>query len=379
MNKIIIDCDRHVMEPLEIWEQYCSPEIFNSMPVHFNLDDQKSQEERYKRTGIDIRLSPTFKLGEHPILSNWSEEQQIASALIRDESHETRASAMSSRNQVESMHKSGISKALMFPTFAMYIVNHDKITSEQSVNYAKAYNSWIQSYCESHQELLPVGMISRHDSELLVSQIQDIVKKGWNIITTRPEPILGKNLGHPDNDPFWAECEKHNIVICFHGGTHLQGQTVGMDRFESRFALHACSHPMEAQMAFVDLLESGVLERHPNLKFVFLEAGCSWVASWLWRLDNICYDEFPSLTKENIKKKPSEYFKQHCWVGVEIGEPLTDTLNAIGHHKLLFGSDYPHPDHLHLNISDIPQLLPELSQQQIQDILEHNPKSLFNI
>ena len=152
-----------------------------------------------------------------------------------------------------------------------------------------------------------------------------------------------------------------------------------MDRFDNRFCLHACSHPMEAQMAFISLLEAGVLERYPNLQFAFLEAGCSWVAYWLWRLDNICFDEFPSMVEKNIKMKPSEYFKRQCWVSVEIGEPIKDTLDIISHEKLLFGTDYPHPDHLHFDINEIAMNMPELTKKQLDDILYNNPSKLFGI
>ena len=37
--------------------------------------------------------------------------------------------------------------------------------------------------------------------------------------------------------------------------------------------------------AATELISEGVMERHPNLRFVFLEAGGGWAPYWLWRLD----------------------------------------------------------------------------------------------
>jgi predicted TIM-barrel fold metal-dependent hydrolase len=281
---------------------------------------------------------------------------------------------MQPNTQLESMDLSNINSAAIFSTFAGFIVNHSELPADVSLAYADAYNRWLKDYCDFDSDRLKaVGLISRHDPKNMVEQLEKIVENGWTSIPLRPEVILGRVLGHEDYNDFWAACEKHNIAVAFHGGTNLHAPTAGTDRFTSRFAMHACSHPMEAQMAFVSLLESGVLERHPRLKFAFLEAGASWVPHWLWRLDNICYPEFPTLVEENIKMLPSEYFKRQCWVGIELGEPcLREVINVIGHDKLLYGSDFPHPDHLHFTTEDIAQQLSELDENELQAVLEQN-------
>ncbi|MCF6439363.1 amidohydrolase [Pseudoalteromonas luteoviolacea] len=372
----IIDCDRHVIEPQHLWDVYSDNVHSNGVTLDFDNEEKRTQ--RIKAGYPDLALPPVYKVQGYPILSNWDLEQQIASAIVNSQSLKERKSATNPMDQVESMQETNISKALLFPTFANYVVNHEKIDATYSLACAKNYNAWLKDYCSEYPEkLYPVGLLSRHDTNTLVEQVNEIVRFGWKAVVLRPEPILGKNLGHPDYEAFWDACESNDLTVCFHGGTHLQGQTVGMDRFTSRFSLHACSHPMEAQMAFITLLESGVLERYPRLKIAFLEAGCSWVAHWLWRLDNICYEEFPSLTDKNIKMKPSEYFVRNCWVGIEIGEPLSDVLSFIGHEKLIFGSDYPHPDHLHFDLTKISEKLPDLSESQLRDVLENNPKKLF--
>ena len=125
--------------------------------------------------------------------------------------------------------------------------------------------------------------------------------------------IKGRSLGHPDYEAFWQRCEELGLLVAIHGGTHLHGNSAGSVRYSSRFGLHACSHPIEIQMAFLSLLESGVVDKYPKLKFLLLEAGCSWVPYWLWRLDNVCYPEFPTLIKDKIKLLPSKYFRRNFW------------------------------------------------------------------
>ncbi|MCF6436717.1 amidohydrolase family protein [Pseudoalteromonas sp. MMG022] len=364
----IFDADRHVIEPVSLWEKYTNKKIFSRFPIYLKQIENDDHE-----------IPPVLMIGDHPVLDHWHEQIQIAAAHENGKSLVERTIATTAEGQLMSMNDSAIKESLLFPSFAMYIVNHDKIDAEASLEFAKAYNSWLYDYIGSHNDRLHgVGIISRHDPKNMVEQLDDIVKRGWKVIKLRPEVIKGRSLGHPDYEEFWNQCEQLNLTVAIHGGTHLFGNTVGTDRFTSRFGLHACSHPIEIQMAFLSLLESGVVERYQNLKFLLLEAGCSWIPYWLWRLDNICYTEFPTLIKDTIKQPPSEYFKRNFWVTVELGEPsIQDCIKAIGDEKLLYGSDFPHPDHIHLNDTDIRSELREIEAEQVDNILYNNHKNII--
>jgi predicted TIM-barrel fold metal-dependent hydrolase len=372
----IIDSDRHVMEPVEIWQEYADDTIFKKAPVLLqsqSLDNGSEHEQ--------LALPPLITIGNISIFKNWNRDEIIASAYKGQDIQRKLEAGMSPAGQIRAMDASGTEKACLFPSFGMYIVNHKDIDADVSLEYAYAYNRWLKDYCSAEpRRLKPVGIISRHAPENMCDQLQQVIDNGWTTITIRPEVIAGRCLGHQDNEAFWQACEANNIAVAFHGGTNLQALTAGADRFTTRFSLHACSHPMEAQMAFLSLLEFGVLERYPRLKFAFLEAGASWVPHWLWRLDNICYPEFPSLVKKNITMLPSEYFKRQCWVTIELGEPcLRDVINIIGHEKLLYGSDFPHPDHLQFTTDSIASQLPELSEYEIKCLLKSNANDFFGL
>ncbi|WP_299490582.1 amidohydrolase family protein [uncultured Shewanella sp.] len=375
---ILYDSDRHLIEPIEIWEEYVDKDIFNQFPLH--LIDEIVESPSVKGACNQIQpVLPTYAIGPFPLLFHWGSALKLASSQRNALSVEQRKKAMTAIEQLNSMDAANIQVACILPTFAMYIVNHALIPAEVSLAYADAYNRWLKFYCQTDPiRLRAVGLISRHQPQSLVMQLTKVIKNNWTSIILRPEVIAKRSLGHSDYNLFWAMAERYNIAIVIHGGTNLHASTVGSDRFHSRFALHACSHPMEAQMAFVSLLESGVFERHPQLKFGFLEAGASWVPHWLWRLDHICFPEFPTLVNDNIKMRPSAYFKRQCWVTLELGEPcLRDVINVIGHKKLLFGSDFPHPDHQQFLALDIHKQLNELTELECMDILENNARDFY--
>jgi predicted TIM-barrel fold metal-dependent hydrolase len=357
MDYKIIDADRHVTEPVNMWEAYVDNEIFTNYPI--GLKQQFADKEK------TIALPPVYTIGGEPVLFSWLHSHQLASMEKSPQAHNSLLEGMAPDRQLESMERHKIAKAFLFPTFATFLINHQDLPSKVSGAYALAYNNWLKDYCDYNEHRLKgVGLISRHDTSSMLEQLQTVIDFGWTCITLRPEMIMGKTLGHCDHDLFWQQCEKYNIAVAIHGGTHVHVPTAGSERFTSHFALHACSHPIEAQMAFLSLLESGVFERYPKLKFAFLEAGSAWVPYWLCRL--------------NIKMLPSNYFKRQCWVAVEPGEPnLRETIKWIGHKKLLFGSDFPHPDHAHIDVENIASDCSELTSAELHDMLDNNANDFF--
>ena len=304
MQLPVIDLDRHVIEPMNVWEEYVESRIRREMPVQLQFDDVKKAEDRVKRLGrleAGMELLPILKLGDYPIMKLWNEALHIESSLNSESSLPNRYEAMSSTGQLKSMDRHGVAIANLVPTFTSHIVNHEQADAKVSLAYAQAYNRWLADYCqEQPSRLLGSGIISRHDPNTFKQQVEDIAKLGWKSIVIRPEVINGNSLGAENHDMLWQACSYHEISVVIHGGTHFPGQSAGNDRYTSHFALHACSHSMEIQMAFLSLIDSGVLNRFPNLNFAFLEAGASWLPHWLWRLDNVCYPEFPALVRDHM-------------------------------------------------------------------------------
>ena len=210
----IIDCDRHVIEPIDIWQRYAESSVLTEYPLELSYDNESKKKERIERGLPDVSLSPSYTIASHPVLSNWGEKHQIAAALVKEQSKKDIARATTPVGQVLSMDKDNIDKALIYPTFANLIVNHSQIPSYVSLEYARAYNSWLRDYCAFNPDRLKaVALISRHDTNSLLKQIEEVINYGWNAISIRPEPINGKTRGHPDYDKFWFACEENNIVI----------------------------------------------------------------------------------------------------------------------------------------------------------------------
>ncbi|MFN6537388.1 MAG: amidohydrolase family protein [Nostoc sp. EkiNYC01] len=50
--------------------------------------------------------------------------------------------------------------------------------------------------------------------------------------------------------------------------------------------------------------------------------------------------------KDNVKMKPSHYFRRQCFIAIAPTELyVPQIIEYIGVDNLIFGSDYPHMDH----------------------------------
>jgi predicted TIM-barrel fold metal-dependent hydrolase len=132
-------------------------------------------------------------------------------------------------------------------------------------------------------------------------------------------------------------------------------------------------------MGFLALLEGGVLERHPTLRVGFLEAGCGWVPYWLCRLDELAYKYLGGEVGERVRMKPSAYFRRQCFVTVDSFEAayLPDLLGHIGADRLLFSTDFPHPDHDVDVTAQVVALAPALGAETLGRILWDNAVALY--
>ena len=119
---------------------------------------------------------------------------------------------------------------------------------------------------------------------------------------------------HERYDPLWTLLSELELPVCIHLGVEddtweiaSRDPTPQMGVFTSQQALR-----LSEQLGM--LLLSGVLERFPLLRFVFVEPGLGWVPHYLQSLDRM-YDhgyEFPALeAKAELLFPPTDVAHLH--------------------------------------------------------------------
>ena len=377
----IADCDRHVIEPIDMWKEYLPPEFRDHAPYFEYLDRGEPLADRIAFMGPDglVPLPPDLMVDGESVLQLISARALREMAKTACKRRADLVAGQSPEGHLQIMDQDGVDVATLFPTFAAALLSIDTMEPNLAWAFAQAYNHWLRDYCSvAPHRLRGVGLISRHDPARMVSDLEQIATFGWTTVAMRPNPIKGRLLSDAAYEPFWSACEQLSINVALHEGTHTRLPAAGADRFTTHFALHACSHPMEQMMALLALIEGGVLERHPQLRVAFLEAGSGWLPYWLWRLDEFEYKQVGGEVSEHVRMKPSEYFRRQCVIAIEPGEPnLQETINWAGEDNILFGTDFPHFDRNEEIVSEALKLEEILSELALRKLLWDNAARFY--
>jgi predicted TIM-barrel fold metal-dependent hydrolase len=154
--------------------------------------------------------------------------------------------------------------------------------------------------------------------------------------------------------------------------------TVNMD---NAFFTQGIANPFDMMNSMAFLLAGGVCERFPELKIVFLEANGGWIVPWLERLDHqaaVYSWDVPAITRD-----PSEYFRRQCWISFDPDEStLAFTANSplCGADRIVWASDYPHPDAKYPGVTEeLAEAIESLTPEQQRRIAGENTAALYSI
>ena len=148
-----------------------------------------------------------------------------------------------------------------------------------------------------------------------------------------------------------------------HGGSAL-GQAVG--------------NTVDMVVSLGRLLMGGVCERFPRLRFAFLESGGGWIPTQLQRMDEQV-EAFP-LERRWLSMLPSEYFARQCWAGFEPEEwNLAACAERLGADRVLWASDYPHPEYHPGVVDDVRAAVEPLTPDDRARVLGQNAVEMYGL
>jgi predicted TIM-barrel fold metal-dependent hydrolase len=378
----MLDADRHVIEPIEMWKEYLPAQYKDGAPYEKVLIPEESLEQRVARLGPKALLPPlpTLMLDGQPAWNAVTERAMVEVAWSTSQRAVSYSPGLTPEHHLKAMEDTGLDAAFLYPSFGLFLLRIDGMEPARATAFARAYNDWLRDFCRvDPHRLHGVGALCLHEPAALPGEVERIASFGWKTVVVPPNPVGGRTLSHPDYEPFWSTCERLSISVSLHEGSHARLPTAGAERFTTRFAHNASSHPLEQMLAILTLIEGGVLERHPRLRVGFFEAGCGWLPFWLWRLDHT-YAFMSGEVEKNVRLKPSEYFRRQCFIGVEPEEPgLPEVIRHLGPDNFLFGTDYPHADHGDDILENLVALRGVLPEETMRKLLWDNPARYYGL
>jgi uncharacterized protein len=360
------DSDMHVFEPADLYTKYMNPKWGERIP----------RGQPRTKHGMT-----RYFLGNGKPIRPPSDVVDFHESRMADRFNESLARDYDNISQLAAMDKEGLDIAVLFRTSPLH--TDENFEPEYANDLCKAWNDWMVDFCKADSRRLKgSALITLHDVDLAVKEAQRTVKNGAVGLSLCPEPINGRQIHDRYFDPLWREAQEMNIPICFHPPARPQQPQVSKDRFEGHpnqaLLVNPLRNPIEQILAVSAFTAGGVLERFPKLKVAFLEGNCSWLPWLLYRIDEY-WEMQGAMADIPLRKKPSEYFKEQCFISVDVDEGLVkNVIEYLGDDNIVISTDYPHIDCRWPHALD-EFLTTPISEQSKKKILWDNCARLYGV
>jgi predicted TIM-barrel fold metal-dependent hydrolase len=228
----------------------------------------------------------------------------------------------------------------------------------------RAYNDWLgEEYCAvSRDRLIGLGVIPWSNVDDAIAELEHCKKLGLKGVHVGVFPSA-KAFPTADDDRFWAAAVDMDMPLTVHVGFDRQGPRAGQPTFDypgvapeilaklgPRKLVEWVALPFlntAPSVSMSQLILAGVFDRFPKLRIFFAETRLGWVPFWMEESD-YWYERHRHwaqrlLNFKPLKRKPSEYVREHIFFSVQHVERVAVELrHHMGVDRIMFATDFPH-------------------------------------
>lgn len=365
--KRFISADSHIFEPANLFWDHLKDKWGEKLPRV--ITEWKGEKGEFYYNGSNdevIELSARKRVRNAKLDPKWQEAGTVPELRMVYQKDE------------------GVDAEILNPTEGLTFLRYD--SRDMLRDCCQVYNDWLAEYCShSPQNLIGTAIIPIEDVAWAVEELQRATAKGLKgafINVDAPE-------GFPPYfdhmyDSFWSAAREIDAPISLHIGTGKIRTGLSLITKEERMHMPVGSIMSRAEVMWVlarDFIYGGILERFPGLTILCSEFEISWIPWFMNEMDrnmertwNITYGYTP------LSMRPSEYMRTRISHGF-IDDPYVSQLGPIiGTDRLLWGSDFPHPEGIGLKAREtIEPILAGLSEEDQTKVTSTNAAALWNL
>jgi predicted TIM-barrel fold metal-dependent hydrolase len=279
------------------------------------------------------------------------------------------------------MKDMGIDRTLLWPTLASALEERVADDPDLAVALVHTLNQWLHEhwsfvYSDAIYSTPIISLAAGNGPAL--DELEYVHERGAKIFLIRVAPVPTwkgrRSFALPEFDPFWERVQELDIVVGMHSGDAgyvrygnewegISYETLPFKRAGTPAFQRLSSEKSPLVDALASIIGHGLATRFPKLKFMPVEFMSNWIRPFVHKLRS-AYEASPVLFDED----PFEVFTRNVYVHA-FHEPEPQGLLDLGipADRLMFGSDFPHPEGMAdpLAYSDVVAGLPEDTQALI--------------
>jgi predicted TIM-barrel fold metal-dependent hydrolase len=326
----LISADSHVAIPVDAWQEYLDP-AFRDRAPRFEVSDE----------GI-------FRVFEGQRRAIGAAEMLGTNASVRPEDYGTpedflaavraeRSPSSDPVRRIEDQDIDGVVAEILYHGGPLTDAKDDALR----IHSYRAYNRWLADFCAaSPDRLIGAAALPVESVDLAIEELQAALQMGFRTAYIPLFPDTG-SYGEGDWDRLFAFAAESRTPL----GMHILGL-----RYVERRYDHAGIYLTQNMMARLlmaealgELICSGVLARHPDLRLASVEAEIGWLPWVLDRLDHNWHRHRYWIHSE-LTEEPSHYFRQQVLATFTKDFVGLRELSSIGTDNVMWSNDYPHAE-----------------------------------
>jgi predicted TIM-barrel fold metal-dependent hydrolase len=382
----VYDADNHFYEPADAITRY--------LPKKYAKALQFVQVNGRTKLAIGGQISdyipnPTFDVvaapGAHLPYYRAENKEGLSLREITGQAIKSVPSFRNGADRLPVLDEQGIYATIMFPTLFSAIerrMSYDHDLLDAALHSLNQWTAEEWGFARQNR-IFATPVISLANVEEAVKELDWALANGARTVVIRPAPVPGyrgsRSMGFEEFDPFWARVNEAKIFVSLHASDSGYDAFTQMwvggqewkpfepDPFSScqRIIDRAISDTVSA------LICHGVFDRHPNVRIACIENGAFWVDGLIKTFNHV-YGQMP----QHFKRHPTEVFRRHFFVAPFNEDSVPELVEQIGADRVLFGSDWPHPEGV-VEPLDFVAELEGLSAADQQKIMSSNLKGLL--
>lgn len=351
----IFDADQHMYEMPEALTKY--------LPEKYKPAVQFVQVGKRTRIAILNKITefipnPTFERVAAPgVHEKFYAGQNTEGLSLREMTGTAIDAPPASRNPQDrliELDRQGVQESLVYPTLANLVEHSAAEDPELTGAMLHALNRWMLehwSYVYSDRlfmtPVITLGIVENAQREL-----EYLLENRAKVALIKPAPVKGykgwRSPALPEFDPFWRDVEAAGLPIVLHASQPPLDEY--LNKWESPesnnfMEVSAFRYLVLGHREIADMLSAlichGTFTRFPKLRIASVENGSGWIGPLFHDMEEL-YRKMPQAFPEH----PCEVFRRNVWVSPFWEGSVADVVATVGWDKVLFGSDYPHPEGL---------------------------------
>jgi predicted TIM-barrel fold metal-dependent hydrolase len=379
----VIDADTHLIEVADLWTSRVPTVLKDHVPHVEDVDGAPTWV---------MEGTPLGSAFHGSVIDRHGVKGDTVVAYSEWDLDDVHAGAYDAAARLEVMDEAGIWAQVVFPNNlglggqSVANATTDRALLDTCVHVYNDFTAEMQE--QSGGRLLPMAIMPAWNVDDCVREARRAHGMGFRGVNITADP---SDQGAPDLadrvwDPFWASCEELVLPVRFHCGKSDTAMSF-YDKYAwgslneyLKFAISGTMLFIGNARSVINIICSGMLERHPELQIVSVESGAGWIPFVLEALTYEMVENAP-VDYAALSLTPLEYFQRQMYATTWFEHSdLAYLVGKLGEDRILFETDYPHPTCLYPDpLRNAAANMRDLTPVAREKILSANAVRLYKI